>query len=83
MESALLGLVVDSSVLVAAERAKLTTPGAIRDIALSQVKCPLSSAPGQSRSWRMVFIVLKRLNAVAATPVRGRAKSTYTDPVND
>jgi tRNA(fMet)-specific endonuclease VapC len=32
MESALLGLVVDSSVLVAAERAKLKTPEAIRNI---------------------------------------------------
>jgi tRNA(fMet)-specific endonuclease VapC len=32
MESALLGLVVDSSVLVAAERARLKTPEAIRNI---------------------------------------------------
>jgi tRNA(fMet)-specific endonuclease VapC len=32
MEPAVLGLVLDSNVLVAAERAKLTTPGVIRDI---------------------------------------------------
>src|SRR5438552_18650403 len=32
MESAIRGLVLDSSVLVAAERAKLTTPEVLRDI---------------------------------------------------
>jgi predicted nucleic acid-binding protein len=32
MEPAILGLVLDSSVLIAAERAKLTTPGVIRNI---------------------------------------------------
>ena len=35
MEPAILGLVLDSSVLVAAERAKLTTPEVIRNIRAS------------------------------------------------
>jgi predicted nucleic acid-binding protein len=49
MESAVLGLVLDSSVLVAAERQKLTTPQAIRKVRESTddvtiVICPITVA---------------------------------------
>ena len=66
MESAIRGLVLDSSVLVAAERAKLTTPEVLRNIRASadvgDARCSfhvrytpdapkrLTEAPGQS--WR-------------------------------
>ena len=41
MEPAILGLVVDSSVLVGAERAKLTTPEVIKNIRASVGEVPI------------------------------------------
>ena len=42
MESTLLGLVLDSSVLVAAERANLTTPEVIKNIRASAGELPIT-----------------------------------------
>jgi predicted nucleic acid-binding protein len=41
MEPAILGIVLDSKVLVAAERAKLTTPGVIKDIHAAVGEVPI------------------------------------------
>ena len=41
MESAILGLVLDSSILVAAERAGMTTPAAIKNIRASVGEVPI------------------------------------------
>ena len=42
MEPTLLGLVLDSSVLIAAERAKLTTPEAIKNIRSAVGEVPIA-----------------------------------------
>jgi predicted nucleic acid-binding protein len=72
MESALLGLVLDSSVLIAAERKKLTTAEAIRKVRQSAgdvtiVICPLTVAELAHGIYR------------ADTPERSRMRRQFLD----
>jgi predicted nucleic acid-binding protein len=72
MESTLLGLVLDSSVLVAAERQKLTTPEAIRRVRetvgdASIVVCPVTIAELAHGIYR------------ANTPERSRMRRQFLD----
>ncbi len=72
MESAFLGLVLDSSVLVAAERKKLTTPEAIRKVReaagdVTIVICPLTVAELAHGIYR------------ADTPERSRMRRQFLD----
>ncbi len=72
MESAVIGLVLDSSVLVAAERQKLTTPQAIRKVRetagnVTIVICPLTVAELAHGIYR------------AETPERSRMRRQFLD----
>ena len=77
MESAFLGLVLDSSVLVAAERKNLTTPEAIREVReaagdVSIVICSMTvaeprhpSLPGYFPQWAFGFTAYTLLKVLA------------------
>ncbi|HXE62190.1 MAG TPA: PIN domain-containing protein [Bryobacteraceae bacterium] len=72
MESAVLGLVLDSSVLIAAERQKLTTPQAVRKVRetagdVTIVICPLTVAELAHGIYR------------ADTPERSRMRRQFLD----
>jgi hypothetical protein len=63
MASAILGLVLDSSVLVAAERAKRTTPDIIQHIRAAVGDVPIIICALTWPNWRMESIVPIRRNA--------------------
>jgi tRNA(fMet)-specific endonuclease VapC len=74
MEAAILGLVLDSSVLIAAERKRLTTPQAIRNVCESAgevpiVICSLTVAELGHGIYR------------ADTPERGRMRRQFLDEI--